>query len=105
MSSPGESLKTQHALNILFTRIFPAMGFCGLVITVATNLIALLIFNKAAAHFLSSGWWSTWFPSYMVWMVFLFMALAGVIMNGPNHVPDPTLSSGTPPAGQEPRHR
>lgn len=76
MNAPKE-INTQR---ILFCRVFPAIGVTGLAITIVLNLAALLVFKKDAAEFLSHGWWSTWFPSYIVWVTFLIMSLAGVVM-------------------------
>ena len=49
---------------------FKATGLLGLAITIALNLIALLLFKKASAEFFSDKWWSDWFPAYIVWLVF-----------------------------------
>ena len=75
MNAPKEIIPQR----ILFCRVFPAIGVTGLAITIILNFVALLVFKKDAAEFLSRGWWSTWFPSYSVWVTFLIMSLAGVV--------------------------
>ncbi len=80
MNSPENIPKTPSPLNSLFRRIFPAIGVAGLVITIAMNLVALLVFKKRSAEFLSQGWWSSWFTCYLVWIVFVIMGAAGVLM-------------------------
>jgi hypothetical protein len=67
-------------LRILFGRIFPAIGAAGLAITIAMNLVALLVFKKAAAEFWSPGWWSSWFACYAVWISFGVIGTAAVLM-------------------------
>jgi len=64
----------------LFGRVFPVIGVVGLAIAIAMNLIALLVFKKASAEFFSHEWWFAWFPSYMVWVSFLILGLAGLMM-------------------------
>ena len=67
---------------LLFRRVFPLIGATGLAITVAMNLAALLIFKKTSAEFFSHGWWSSWFTSYLIWMIFVIMGAAGILMKG-----------------------
>ena len=51
------------------------IGIIGLVITLALNLIALLILKQPQSSFFSGAWWSTWFTSYAVWSVFTIVGL------------------------------
>jgi hypothetical protein len=55
---------------------FGIIGLVGLGIHVAVNLVALLAFKKSTAEFFSEPWWSTWFPGYTVWLIFLGLGLA-----------------------------
>jgi hypothetical protein len=57
-------------------KTFKIIGLVGLLITIVMNLLALLVFKRAAAVYFSTEWWSTWFPSYTVWLVFTIMGLA-----------------------------
>ena len=52
------------------------LGLIGLAITVALNLVALLLFKKASADYFSDGWWSAWFPCYLVWLTFAIIGVA-----------------------------
>jgi hypothetical protein len=52
------------------------IGLVGLAITIVLNLVALLIFKKASAEYFSGGWWSSWFPFYIVWLVFTIIGFA-----------------------------
>ncbi len=54
---------------------FSTTGLVGLSIGLTLNLVALLVLKRHSAEFFSTGWWSTWFPSYAVWLVF---AIAGL---------------------------
>jgi hypothetical protein len=63
-------------------KIFASIGIVGLVVTLAMNLVALLGFKKASAAFASPGWWSSWFSCYMVWTVFVFIALRSLLTKG-----------------------
>ena len=60
-------------------RIFTSIGVLGLLITIGMNLLALVLLRKPAAEFLSHGWWASWFPSYMVWTIFLFISLGFIV--------------------------
>jgi hypothetical protein len=55
---------------------FAVMGLVGLVITVTLNLVALLLLKKAEAEYFSDKWWSVWFPSYTVWLIFTIIGVA-----------------------------
>ena len=44
------------------------LGVIGASITLALNLFALLVLRKPAAQLFSDNWWSTWFPSFAVWL-------------------------------------
>lgn len=42
----------------------------GLAISLVLNLLGLLNTVNSAARFFADEWWSTWFPSYFVWILF-----------------------------------
>lgn len=44
------------------------LGLIGSAITLALNLFGFLVLKQAAARFFADGWWSTWFPSFIVWL-------------------------------------
>ena len=52
------------------------MGLIGLAITIVLNLVALLILKKTSAEYFSDKWWSYWFPSYIVWLIFTTIGFA-----------------------------
>jgi hypothetical protein len=52
------------------------IGLVGLAIQAGLNLLALLAFKKTSAEFFSDQWWSSWFPTYTVWLVFLILGIA-----------------------------
>jgi uncharacterized membrane protein len=56
---------------------FTKMGLIGLSAQALINVVALLLFKKDAAQFFTDQWWSLWFPTYTVWLVFLIVGLAG----------------------------
>ena len=62
---------------------FKTIGFVGLAITIALNLVALLILKKASAEYFSDKWWSDWFPLYMVWLVFTIIGFASCCRQKP----------------------
>jgi hypothetical protein len=80
MNSRERDSKTASPVNILSRRIFPSIGVTGLAITVAMNLVALYVFKKVSAEFFSTGWWSSWFSCYAVWVTFVIIGLAGIFM-------------------------
>jgi hypothetical protein len=45
---------------------FVAMGVVGISISLVLNL-----FNQFVLGVGSGAWWSVWFPTYIVWVVFL----------------------------------
>jgi len=47
------------------------LGLIGFGITLVLNLLGIFVSQKPAAVFFSSDWWSTWFPSLVVWLVIL----------------------------------
>ena len=49
------------------------IGWLGLAITTALNLIAVLWFKKPSAAYLSDSWWAEWFPAYIVWLSFMMV--------------------------------
>ncbi len=58
-------------------RSFKIIGLVGLAITIALNLVALFVLKKASAEFFSDTWRSSWFPAYIVWLVFTIIGFAG----------------------------
>ena len=52
------------------------MGSFGLVLTVILNSAGLFVFHRSSSVFFSHEWWSAWFPSYTVWMIFTLGGLA-----------------------------
>jgi hypothetical protein len=48
-------------------------GLTGLAITLAVNLVALLVLKKAEAEFFSPPWWSLWYPNYLVWSILMLI--------------------------------
>ena len=55
---------------------FTFIGLIGLAITIAINLVALHLFKRASAEYFSDKWWSDWFPSYIIWLVFTIIGFA-----------------------------
>ena len=51
------------------------VGLVGLSIHLAANLLGIFVFHKAAAVFFSEQWWTSWFPSMLVWVVFIITGL------------------------------
>ena len=43
-------------------------GLIGSSITLALNLFGFLVLKQVAARFFTDDWWSTWFPSFIVWL-------------------------------------
>ena len=58
-------------------KTYRTIGLVGLAIEVVLNLVALLAFKKNAAEFFSEQWWFSWFPSYILWLVFIVVGIAG----------------------------
>ena len=56
--------------TIIWNQAFLRMSAIGLFGTLALNMFALLVLEQSAAQFLAHGWWSAWFPCYVVWSVF-----------------------------------
>ena len=44
------------------------LGLIGSSITLALNLFGFLVLKQSAARFFTDDWWSTWFPSFIVWL-------------------------------------
>lgn len=55
---------------------YVTIGLVGLAIQAGLNLLALVAFKKTSAEFFSDEWWSSWLPTYTVWLVFLILGLA-----------------------------
>lgn len=51
------------------------LGLIGSSITLVINLFGLLILRQAAAQFFADDWWSTWFPSFAVWLAITIVGL------------------------------
>jgi hypothetical protein len=60
------------------------VGLIGLSIHLASNLLGIFLFHKPAATFFSEQWWSSWFPSMMVWVVFIITGLAILFRTKPS---------------------
>lgn len=58
------------------------IGIIGLVATGVVNLAGFLVINQQAAGFISEGWWATWFPLYVVWIVFIAIGIGFTIRKG-----------------------
>jgi len=58
------------------TNTFTTIGATGIAVQFIVNLVAMLVFNKTSADFFSEQWWSSWFPTYPVWLVFLIVGLS-----------------------------
>ena len=59
---------------------FRFIGLVGLIGTLVLNVLCTLVLEKPAAALFTSGWWSTWFVLYVVWLSFL--AISGVLSKG-----------------------
>lgn len=51
------------------------VALIGLAITLVMNLLGIFVFHRAAAVFFTEQWWSTWSPSWIVWIV---LTIAGL---------------------------
>ena len=60
----------QKNFKIVGTTMF-TLGVMGLLVAIVVNCIALFVYDKSSAQAFTSEWWSAWFPSYIVWFVFL----------------------------------
>ena len=56
-------------------KIFLRFGLIGIGITLMLNLVGIFLFQRDAAPFFSQGWWSSWLPTYLVWLVCLIVGL------------------------------
>jgi len=52
------------------------LGLIGSSITLALNVFGFLVLKQAAARFFTGDWWSTWFPSFIVWLGITIVGLA-----------------------------
>ena len=57
------------------SKMFIISGIVGLSVHVALNLIAIFILKKPEATYFTNEWFSTWFPSLVVWPVLLISGL------------------------------
>jgi hypothetical protein len=76
LSTAEAAEKEAKAEKMLFARGFPIAGAVGLSVTLVTNAVAIVHFKKASAAYFSHGWWSNWFPNYLVWGLLLGMGLS-----------------------------
>jgi hypothetical protein len=53
------------------------IGSFGLVQTAILNVVGPVVFHRHASPLLSAKWWADWFPSYVVWLTFIFLG-AGI---------------------------
>jgi hypothetical protein len=81
--SVSQSVRHQRALKDMKTcksirsaSSFRFIGLFGLAITIVLNLVALLFFKRASAAYFSEEWWSSWFPSYLLWLIFAIIGIA-----------------------------
>ena len=49
------------------------LGIAGVVIAAMLNVLALFYFESASGKVFSDGWWSSWFPLYLVFGVILLV--------------------------------
>lgn len=69
-------------------KTFKIIGLTGLLITIVLNVVALFVFKRAAAVYFSTGWWSDWFSSYVVWLVFTVIGIANGFGSKKYHAAD-----------------
>lgn len=53
------------------------VGSIGLVIVVLLNGYAFFVKAQPAAVLFSGYWWASWFPAYLIWLVFIVAGLRG----------------------------
>ena len=53
------------------------IGIIGFAALLALNLLAYFSLHQSAAELFESSWWSTWAPSYLIWLVFIAVGLSG----------------------------
>ena len=54
----------------ILTHSFCLIAALGLAVSLGLNLLGLLDIEDSSARFFTDEWWSTWFPSYVVWILF-----------------------------------
>ena len=59
------------------------LGLIGLAITIVLNLVAMLLLKKASADYFLDGWWSGWFPAYIIWLIFAIIGFARYCIQKP----------------------
>lgn len=52
------------------------LGLAGTFITLTLNIIGFLALKHPAALPFHDQWWTSWFPLYAIWFVFLLVGLA-----------------------------
>lgn len=60
------------------------MGLIGFVILLVLNSYGYFILDQPAAQFFAENWWSTWAPSYLVWLVLSIVGFGRSFKQG-NH--------------------
>ena len=58
------------------------IGSLGLVASLATNVAAVVTFEKTSAQPLTPGWWSLWFPQQVVWASLVIAGVASLWSSG-----------------------
>jgi hypothetical protein len=51
------------------------LGLIGLSITLVLNLLGDFGFHRSTALFFTEHWWTSWFPSWIVWVVLTIIGL------------------------------
>lgn len=64
------SVKSALMLNI---------GIIGFAVLLALNLSAYFSLHQPAAEFFVRSWWSSWAPSYLIWLGFIAFGLGGFL--------------------------
>ena len=100
---------TSAAFLVIVARVFVAHSLLAAFVLEPGGAICVLIFG-VHGEWRSSGEIVMIGVSFVFWFIVFLVALVGISVlrakrNGslPNHVPDPTLPSGTPAAEQPPR--
>jgi uncharacterized membrane protein len=79
IKSPQEPPKEIKAQRNRSGRISITIGVVGLAVTIAINLITLIILKMTAVEFSSHAWWFIWVSSYVVWLSFLTVGVTGLM--------------------------
>ena len=57
------------------------IGLIGLVIVFLINLIVIFFFKKNSSEFFTDNWWTSWFTTYLVWIVFIIIGIGQKLKN------------------------